>query len=387
MSKITMLLSNPFRPDARVLKEAEGLQSKGHTLTILAWDRKAEFPQSETLPSGVQIIRVQKVISNYGIGIAQLLHLPRFWISGWKHLKQLNPDIIHCHDFDTLPLGLTWGKTHHKPVVYDAHEYYADMMRPRLKGMIGALLYHAIQTAEEIGARSASAVITVDETLGKKYRRLNAKVLVIGHFPPLAFTDHQANPFSDPAMTMIYSGRLSRDRGLEIMADILKELRSMGIPARLLLLGAFIPAQEEEDFHQYAMNITEWIEFMGWVNFESIPHVLSKADVGLAILTSEPRYVAATPVKLFEYMAVGLPVVASDFPLIHQIIKTDQCGLLVNPEADPAGIAHQIAEWWNNPEGARQMGKRGRQAVMGKYNFEMLISELDTLYRNLISNA
>ena len=77
------------------------------------------------------------------------------------------------------------------------------------------------------------------------------------------------------------------------MAEILVNLRAMGIPARLVLAGVFVPAAEEEEFRTQAVSAAEWIEYIGWKPFDAVPEMLAQADLGLAILLPEPRYVAA----------------------------------------------------------------------------------------------
>ncbi len=377
---IVMLLSNPFRPDPRVYKEALSLAGLGHRLTILAWDRAAELAPDEALSQSIRIIRVQGIASAYGVGAAQIRQLPRFWRACLFRLKQLDPDLVHCHDFDTLPAGLWWGLRRRRPVIYDAHEYYADLVRPRLKGLSGALLYQAIRLAETAGARLAAGVVTVDETLGARYRRLNRRVVIVGHYPSRGFFSEPAQVFAGPELRLLYTGRLSADRGLLVYIDLLRSLRAAGIPARLSLAGVFTPAEEELRFRAAARGLEAWIEVLGWLPYERIPAALCSADIGLALLQPEPRYVAALPVKLFEYMAAGLPVLASDFPPIRHVVESADCGMCVDPTQVNAAFS-VIQRWWQNPSYARQLGEHARQAVLDGYNWESLIERLDTLYR------
>ncbi len=379
---VAMLLTNPFRPDPRVYKEAISLAGLGHRVTILAWDRAAELPSEEEPAPSVKVIRVQDIPSGYGIGAAQLRQLPRFWKSCLSWLDQLSPDLIHCHDFDTLPAGLWWGLRHHKPVVYDAHEYYADLVRPRLDGLIGGLIYHIIRITEGIGARLASAIVTVDETLGARYQQLNRRVVIVGHYPVRAFIVEPAQVFSHPELTLIYIGRLSADRGLLVYADLLRSLRAAGVPACLRLAGSFTPQEEEDRFRDAARGLKEWIDILGWVPYERMPDYLHSADIGLALLQPEPRYVAALPVKMFEYMAAGLPVLASDFPPIRQVIQKAECGATVDPRQVSAA-SQVIQEWWQAPQRPQQLGKNARQAILDEYNWETLIERLDHLYRSI----
>lgn len=384
MPHIVMLLSNPFRPDPRVLKEAESLQATGYNVTILCWDRQAAYPLEESLPSAVHVIRIQDIPSAYGIGTRQLLPLLKFWSATFTILKSLKPDLLHCHDFDTLPAGLFWGRLHRLPIIYDAHEYYADLVKPRLHGVFGMVLYQIIRTAELIGARLASGVITVDDKLGAIYRKLNRNVLVVGHYPTLKSFHEAAPVFTQDELSLIYVGRISTDRGLMIYLEILRLLRHSGVPARLLLAGAFTPSSEEDAFRNSIQGIEQFVDWKGWVDYDRIPGLLKIVDIGLVILKPEPRYVAALPVKLFEYMAAGLPVIASDFPEIAKIVRGASCGALVDPDKSPDLIVEIIKGWWANPSIPRLLGNNGFQAAQQKFHWENISGQIDGLYRTIL---
>jgi glycosyltransferase involved in cell wall biosynthesis len=383
MPNIVMLLSNSFRPDPRVLKEAEILQSNGYNLSILCWDRRADLVPIEILPSGIKIIRIQNIYSGYGIGIRQLFRIPKFWSAVQGYLKKINPHIIHCHDFDTLPAGLWFGLFHHKPIIYDAHEYYAELVKPRLKGLVGWILSNLIKLGEQLGTYYSSAVVTVDETLAIIYRKRNHNVIILGHYPEKKIALQRNPVFIKPYLTLIYAGRLSVDRGLLFYADMVQILQEKSIPTRLLLAGTFTPESEKNKFFDYAKVIISSITYLGWVTYEDLSHTYHEADIGLAILSPEPRYVAAIPIKLFEYMASGLPVIASNFPSIAAIVNDANCGLLVNPQSDLAEAIKTIEFWWQNKAVPQTLGENGRKAILSKYNWENQTNCLIELYRNL----
>jgi glycosyltransferase involved in cell wall biosynthesis len=269
-------------------------------------------------------------------------------------------------------------------VVYDAREYYADLVKPRLHGVLGIILYHLIHVAEHLGARLASGVVTVDDKLGAIYRRLNKRVLIIGHYPALKSFKDAAPVFTRDELNLIYVGRVSTDRGLLIYLELLRDLRQAGVPALLHLAGAFTPANEEDAFRRSVQGLEKYVDWKGWIEFDLVPDLLQSADAGLVILTPEPRYVAALPVKLFEYMASGLPVVASNFPETSKIVREANCGILVDPEKSPALIAEAIKEWWTNPEIPRTLGQNGYQAARKKYHWEKISGQIDELYRTLL---
>jgi len=91
-----------------------------------------------------------------------------------------------------------------------------------------------------------------------------------------------------------------------------------------------------------------------------------------------------TIAQMFEYMAAGLPVIASDFPLWRNIVEEAQCGLLVNPE-DPQAIADALQWIIDHPEEAAAMGLRGQQAVKEKYNWNNEAAKLVEFYHRELS--
>lgn len=99
-----MLLANGLQPDPRVDREARALAEHGYRVSIICWDRRAEFPDRET-QHGFEIVRVQNVRSGYAVGWRQLFYLPRFWREATRLALELHPDVIHCHDLDTLYAG------------------------------------------------------------------------------------------------------------------------------------------------------------------------------------------------------------------------------------------------------------------------------------------
>jgi glycosyltransferase involved in cell wall biosynthesis len=97
------------------------------------------------------------------------------------------------------------------------------------------------------------------------------------------------------------------------------------------------------------------------------------------------NYVDAYPTKLFEYMAAGVPVVASDFPLWREIVDGAGCGLLVDPN-NPRAVADAIVQLMSEPERAAALGLNGRRAVRTTYRWEPQGQRLLDLYARLLAN-
>jgi hypothetical protein len=174
-----------------------GQSGSARSKTGQSGSARSETGQSEAF----SVQRVQEVRSSYGAGLAQALRLPRFWLHAWRRLNRLRPEVVHCHDFDTLPPGWLWAKLHRRPVIYDAHEYYTELQRPRLHGLAGKILLPLINAAEQALSRSAAAVVTVDERIARRYH--NRRIVIIGHYPPADFAQNLARSAPSGAPTKL----------------------------------------------------------------------------------------------------------------------------------------------------------------------------------------
>ena len=124
------------------------------------------------------------------------------------------------------------------------------------------------------------------------------------------------------------------------------------------------------------------IRFIGRITRKEVNELYGSARAGIVIYQPAENHFEAQPIKLYEYMAAGLPVIASDFPLWKKIVEEAKCGICVNPE-DPKAVRDACLEMLNNPEKAQEMGKAGRKTVIDKYSWEKEEKKLIALYKEL----
>lgn len=121
------------------------------------------------------------------------------------------------------------------------------------------------------------------------------------------------------------------------------------------------------------------IRFIGKISREEVNELYGKSRAGLVIYQPAANHIESQPIKMFEFMAAGLPVVASNFSLWKVIIEDSQCGICVNPKK-PNEVRTACLELLDNPLKAQKLGQNGRKSVEAKYNWEIEEKKLIELY-------
>jgi glycosyltransferase involved in cell wall biosynthesis len=280
-------------------------------------------------------------------------------------------DVYHFHDPELIPAGLLL-RVLRKQVVYDVHE---ELPKQILSKRCVAKIASA---AERVSGRTFSAVVAATPAIGKQFHR--KKTVIVQNFPDLSeLASEDVRPYAERPPVVAYIGGIATDRGIkEIVHAITLIPESFG--TRLLLAGNFDPPALEEEVKR----IRGWerVDFVGWQSREGVARVLRISRVGLVLLHPLPNYLESYPIKLFEYMSAGIPVIASGFPLWRQIVEEAACGLLTDP-LNPKAIAEAIQWLLEHEEEARAMGLRGRKAVHTGFNWNNESEKLLNLYRRI----
>lgn len=154
--------------------------------------------------------------------------------------------------------------------------------------------------------------------------------------------------------------------------------------ARLMLAGRIEPPKFEPELK----SLPGWqrVVALGWLSRSEISKLLGRSRIGLVLLHPTTTFIDSLPIKMFEYMCAGLPVIASNFPLWRKIVGAAGCGLLVEPE-NPEAIAQAIQWLLEHPQEAKEMGQRGAEAVRTTYNWDREEEKLLDLYRRLANGV
>lgn len=256
-----------------------------------------------------------------------------YYREGLGQVRDLRPDLIHANDYNTAWIGVAGKWLTGARLVYDSHELWPDRnLRPESRPWL--LL------CEALFVRAADEVITTSpgyaQVLSRRYRIPTPRVI-------RNVVDWRVEPApdrpSEGAPLAVYFGAITRNRGLATALRALAlvpELRMRFVGPEAWRYRTELRALAEE------LGVAERLELLDPVPPEQAPSVLADADIGLALI--EPAclsYEMTLPNKLYEYVAAGLPVLASEVPVLAAEVHDNELGLLADP-SDPAAVAAAI---------------------------------------------
>ena len=368
MAAIVHLTSAHPRYDTRIfVKQCHSLAALGHAVTLVVADGLGD-----ERVDGVQVIDVGRLDGRAN----RVLRTTRRVLQA---ARRLDADVYQLHDPELVPAGLhlkRLGKT----VIFDSHEDVPAQLlaKPYLSPLARRLLSAGYAACERHAYRRFDGLVAATPFIRERLRHLHPNTVDVNNYPTLQEFD-AAPDWDGKVAEVCYVGSISAIRGIRELVRACELLRS---PARLSLVGSFAePALEREVAH-----------FPGWKRVDAHGHLgragvqaaMRRAVAGLVTLHPVVNYLDALPVKMFEYMAAGLPVIASRFPLWQDIVEGNGCGVCVDP-GNPAAIAAAIDHFCLQPQVARSMGENGRRAVLARYNWHSEAAKLAGLYDGLLA--
>jgi len=297
----------------------------------------------------------------------------------YRAVRQARPTVAHFHDPELLPWAMLLRLSGIQ-VIYDMHEDLPRQLlhKAYLPKPVAHILGGLFELLEKLAARVLTQLIVVVPAMQDRFSQ--EKTILLANFPSLVEFPAipEENRQRDPGR-FVYAGGIVGVRGIAEMVGAIARVKDER--ARLHLLGAFNDPRLETQMR--AREGWARVQFLGWSSRETVVEELSHASAGLVLLHPTPQYIISYPVKMFEYMAAEIPVIASHFPLWREIVEGAGCGLLVDPQ-DPQAIAEAMQWILDHPEEAAAMGRRGRAAVEERYTWEAESENLVALYRRLL---
>jgi glycosyltransferase involved in cell wall biosynthesis len=312
-----------------------------------------------------------------GIGLLMLNRRGRFDVRSWRRLvsyvRSQRVDVIHAHKFGSNVWAALLGHALGVPVVI-AHEHTWSFEGQRLRRLLDRWVV----------ARFSDAVIAVSEAdrsrMISTVKMPSSRVVLIpnGISWPADSDPHVVrNELGiDPdAPVLAMTAVLRPQKAIHVMLGAMAILGRTHPNVRLLLVGP----GESRDLRAAAarLGVADAVSFMG--SRGDVANILAGANVG--VLSSDFE---GSPLAVLEYMAAGLPVVATDVGGLPQMVRHGSTGFLVPPR-DPDALAESVERLLDDPVLARSMGERGRARQRRDFSTETMVMNVSDLYERLLT--
>lgn len=363
-----------------IRKELASLAEAGYDAHAILSATPAEVEEAQRL--GIRIHPLPESVENQ-----RFTRMTSKMYAAWKQCRAVDAQLYHFHDPELIPLGLLLKCVGYH-VVMDVHEDFANQILTKhwIPAKARRLVARLARMAERIGARFFDGVVTATPRQAAFFEDVAKRVVVAHNYPLLHELSQPPGPQTDetgeqqppvrPNTHVAYIGAISRIRGIN---EIIQAAERANV--KLLLAGMF--RNDEERREATALSGWSQVEDIGWVGRQEVAQVLQRSFAGMCILHPTSSHLNSEPIKLFEYMAAGLPGIVSTIPDWVQYVEKHNTGICVDP-MDIDAIAQAIITLRDNPAMAAEMGQNGRRAVLEHYNWTPQGEKLKVLYQEIL---
>lgn len=364
------VITTVHRPDdTRINKEIRSLLKMNYKITYLA-------PEGDyTAPDGVNYIPLRKNLSRLKRILYSLFGVHKIALA-------VNADVYHFHDPELIPLAKRLKKRG-KKVVYDVHEDYPALMLykdwlPKIFRKIVARLFDIYERSSQW---AYDGVVAVTDAVAERFQE--AYTVILPNYPEvdrlISFSRSKSPVIDQESVKFVYFGTINHsERCLGEILQAFRELkRRYGNQVFLTLIGPVFGdvgkkmIKENEDI----------VEYFPFLPYEKALRLASEHDVGLIISRKYKNSLISSPNKLFEYMALGLGIIASDIPFWHNIIGEEPWALYVDPD-DPKDIFEKMAQFVENKH-LIKMARLYAPKRVKKYDWSICERKLRGFYESL----
>ncbi|MBU0489669.1 MAG: glycosyltransferase [Bacteroidetes bacterium] len=345
-------------------KECISLAAAGYDVFLVA-PEKEDFQSNE-----ITFVPVRKSKGRLG-------RLFSMSFRAYRLALRTKATICQFHDPELMWIGILLRLSGRK-VVYDVHEdlprqiLYKEWIRI---SVIRHLLSWIIRLLEMFSCLFFCRVVVVTDDIARKYTE--RKVILLRNFPVLVMMkDVKPVSIAKNTSVAVYAGGLAKVRGIQ---ELVAAAGLLGGKVHIWLIGTF----ESEDYFAICRQEPGWkhVTYFGQKKLEEVYPYICAADIGIATLYPIKNYLTSLPVKAFEYMALGKPVVMSDFEYWRDIFS--QCAIFVDP-MDAKKVAEALNALNTQPELMSQLGNEGVVQTEKMYSWEAEVVKLVEMYKSLI---
>lgn len=299
------------------------------------------------------------------------------------NMGRINPNALYIRNhFATFPIAL-WGKINSKIIVQEVNGPYEDLFIAWPKARAAASLFRWLI---RIQLKWASAVVVVTPQLKEWVQAETGRqsIFVIPNATNTELFHPEARlKYTLPKPYVVFVGALAKWQGVR---DLLKAVNSAKWPSDVSLV--VVGDGAERMVVQQAAEADARVIYLGCVPYRDVPGIVANSLAGLSPQNNEGgrSMTGLLPLKLFESMACGVPVVVTDFPGQADLIRAYNCGVVI-PSGDPDALAEAVSFIYSNPPIREDMGRRGREAVVREHSWDQRARATEKVLLELLNGG
>jgi glycosyltransferase involved in cell wall biosynthesis len=363
---IIIIRSNSIVYNSRVTKIAKSL-SKGYSILVLGWNR--EGVSRKTIDNYIADLKLFNLKAPYGKP-SLVAYFPLYWTWILSQLFMYRPKVVHACDLDTVIPCYIYKVILRKKLVFDVCDRYAmGYISPKFR-----TLYSLVNSLEELIGEEADMLITVYEKLLETFRRKPKHYAIIMNCVEDYAIHRDESKDNDDVLTLVYTGNITRNRGLDKIAAAIKDLDGV----ELVIAGRVTDKEMQDQISQIPN-----MKYKGLLQLSDALALEASSDVMLSLYDlKEPMSNFSWGNKLFKAMMLGMPIITN---VSADVINEVGCGIMVDYN-DKNQIKDAVVRLRDNRDLRRKLGNNGRKAFLQKYNWNIMEDELYKIYGNLLKN-
>ena len=309
-----------------------------------------------------------------------------------KEAKAIQADIYHFHDLWINRIGAKLKKFTNRPVVfYDAREPYAEDYMSYVKSpfpFIINLFASWIDHWEKNQSKKYDLVIANEITVQQNFAKVigDDRSVVLYNYMDM-MDEKDLIPCNQKTYDLMYCGAVTELRGAFEILKAVNRVKEEIPGIKALLLGKYYPSSIKEQLLDYinTNNLHNHIVLKEAVPYKEVGEYYRLSKIGLVLLKKVKTFEVSMPIKIFEYMAFGLPIIGSDFGHMKDYIEKDSCGISVSP-VDTEAISAAIVLLLKDYDLYQRCSENGLRATLTKYRWELEFDKLLEYYKKALDD-
>jgi len=390
--RVGMVVFSLYPADPRPRRAVDALLKEGMNVDLICEGEK-QSPKREKLDT-LEVIRIP-IQHSRGSALSYAYQYSAFIlisaaILAWRSLRR-RYHLMYVHNMpDILVLTALLPKLFGAKVILDQHDPMPELMRTIFKLDEKSFGVRAIRRLEKWSIARADLVITVNAACKRIFSSRSCppgKIGVVMNAPdeeifPLQaqFVPKSLNPDPNRPFVVMYHGSLVERNGVDLAVDALSLVRDAVPTATLRIYGRKTPFLEQVMKHARSRGVNSKVQYLGPRSLERLAREIEDCDVGIIPNHRNAFTEINTPTRIFEYLAMGKPVIAPSTPGILDYFTQDS--LLLFEPGNPADIARQIGYAAHNYHDAIRSVARGQNIYLQhtwkqeRKNLVALVAEL-----------